>query len=55
MYKQASECHVQSGIIEVSRSVVGSQMREQWGMWRHWEGGPEVFNIIMAFILTFLF
>lgn len=32
-------CKVPSGIREVSRSVAGSQMREQWGPWRHWEGG----------------
>lgn len=31
---------------------MGSQMREQGEMWKHWEGGLET-NIIMAFILTY--
>lgn len=29
---QELECHVKSGIIEVSTRVMGPQMREQWGV-----------------------
>ena len=32
MCKQVLECHVQSDIVEVSVRVMGSQMREHWGV-----------------------
>lgn len=34
-------CKMQSDTREVSTSIVESQMREQWGVGRHWEGGLE--------------